>query len=261
MKKASIILVVFLVLINFSFVNAQSACCGLDVMAGMLLESGVYGGYGVQQFSAAGLNDYIKHYNEKRPSLLKKMDEFGFAHGWRIGANILQFQQKKMLYGLNVFYQQTQEKHEASAMLPNDISAKREYALTLYSYGFGFAVSYVINKSFDYKIIDAKINWNKAKLVNKYTEGTNPSTEQVLKNPDALIGGQVSTGLLFYPFPPYISLEANVGYSYFTIDEMQFESSSAYLAKNEDSNEKMDNFIDGGGFFAFAHLNIAIPFF
>lgn len=261
MKKASGVLVMFLVLTNFSFINGQSACCGLDVMAGLLLESGVYGGYGVQQFSATGFNDYIKHYNEKRPTLTKKMDEFGFSHGWRIGANLVQFQNKKMLYGLNVFYQQTQEKHEATTLLPNDISAKREYALTLYSYGFGFAVSYVINKSFDFKIIDTKINWNKVKLINRYIEGTNPSTEQVIKNPDASIGLQASTGLLFYPLPPYISLEANVGYSYFTIDEMQFESSSAYLANNEDSNEKMDNFIDGGGFFAFAHLNIAIPIF
>ena len=33
---------------------------------------------------------------------------------------------------------------------------------------------------------------------------------------------------------------------------MQFESTKSYLSTNEDSNEKMDNFIDAGGFFAFA---------
>ncbi|MDY0081987.1 MAG: hypothetical protein RBR74_02275 [Ignavibacteriaceae bacterium] len=259
MKSATIVLALFFVL-NFSTLTNAQVCCGIDAIAGMLLQSGVYGGYGVQQFSAAGFNDYIKHYNEKRPALTQKMDEFGFAYGWRAGANIIQFQDKNMLYGLNVFYQQTIEKHQANAMLPNDITGKREYKLTLASYGFGFAASYVINKSFDYKIIDAKLNWNKATLINKYTEGTNPSTEQKLQNPDASIGGQVSTGILFYPLPPYISIEVNAGYSYFTIDEMQFESTSTYLAKNEDSNEKMENFIDGGGFFAFAQLNIALPF-
>jgi len=66
-------------------------------------------------------------------------------------------------------------------MLLNDITGKREYALTLASYGFGMAVSYVISKSLDYKIIDAKLNWNKATLINKYTEGTNPSTDRSFK--------------------------------------------------------------------------------
>ena len=261
MKKIIVVLSLFVVFVNPTLFAQSTACCGLDFFAGMLLQSGVYGGYGVQQFSATGLNDYIKVYNQNRPNLIKKMDDFGFTHGWKFGANLIQILDERMLYGLNFYLQQTREKHEASTTLTNNIPAKREYTTTLSSYGFGVSISYVINRSFDYKIADIKMSWNKAKLVNKYTEGTNPSTEQVLKNPDANIGGAISTGLVYYPFPPYISLEANVGYSYFTIDEIQFESSGQYLARNENSNEKMDNFIDGGGFFAFAHLNIAIPIF
>lgn len=260
MKNASVVLFVFVLFLSSSLIKAQSACCGLDIVGGMLLESGIYGGYGIQQFSATGFNDYIKVYNENRPALTDKMDEFGFSHGWKVGANILQFQDDDMLYGLNFFYQQTQEKHEATASLTNDIQAKREYALTLISYGFGVSFAYVMSNSFDFKIADVKVNWNKAKLVNKYSEGTNPTTEQVLKDPEASIGGQISTGIVYYPFPPYISLEANVGYSYFTIDQMQFESGQ-YLVQNENSTEQMENFIDGGGFFAFAQLNIAIPIF
>lgn len=260
MKKFSVVLFVIVLLSNTSLVKAQSACCGLDILGGMLLESGIYGGYGAQQFSAKGFNDYIKVYNDNRPALTKTMDDFGFAHGWKVGANLLQIQDDDMLYGLNFFYQQTQEKHEATATLTNNIPAKREYALTLISYGFGVSFSYIMSNSFDFKIADIKMNWNNAKLINKYTEGTNPTTEQTLKSPEASIGGQISTGLVYYPFPPYISLEANVGYSYFTIDQMQFESGQ-YLAQNENSNELMENFIDGGGFFAFAQLNIAIPIF
>lgn len=260
MKKLSVVLVALVLSVNSSFVKAQS-CCGLDYAAGMLLESGVYGGYGVQTFQPTGLNDYIKVYNQNRPALTKNMDKFGFAHGWRVGANIFQIESGKMLYGVNAFYQQMQEKNEAAATLTNDVSAKREYSLTLISYGFGIAVSYIINKNFDFKIADVKINWNNAKLVNRYTEGINPATEEVLKNPDANIGGQISTGILYYPFPPYVSIEANAGYSYFKINEMKFEASGQFLARNENSVEKMDNFIDGGGFFAFAQLNIAIPIF
>jgi hypothetical protein len=261
MKNFSVVLFTFVLFLNSSFIKAQSACCGLDMIGGMLLESGIYGGYVAQQFSAAGFNEYIKVYNNNRPTLNKKMDEFGFAHGWRVGANLLNVQDDNMLYGLNFFYQQLQEKHEATATLTNNIPAQREYALTLFSYGIGISFSYVMSKNFDFKIADVKVNWNKAKLVNKLTEGTNPTTEEVLKDPESSIGGQISTGLVYYPLPPYISLEANVGYSYFTINEMQFETSNQFLAKNENSSEKMENFIDGGGFFAFAQLNIAIPIF
>jgi len=259
MKKFSVVLLVFILFSSSSLIKAQSACCGLDIVGGMLLESGIYGGYGAQQFSAKGLNDYIKVYNDNRPALTNKMDDFGFAYGWKVGANIVQLQDDDMLYGLNFFYQQLQEKHEATALI-NNVPAKREYALTLISYGFGISFSYVLNNSFDFKIADLKMTWTNAKLINKYSEGTNPSTEEVLKNPEANIGGQISTGIVYYPFPPYISLEANVGYSYFTIDQMQFESGQ-YLSQNENSNELMENFIDGGGFFAFAQLNIAIPIF
>jgi len=259
MKKFSVALLVFILFSSSSLIKAQSACCGLDIIGGMLLESGIYGGYGAQQFSAKGLNDYIKVYNDNRPALTNKMDDFGFAYGWKVGANIVQLQDDDMLYGLNFFYQQLQEKHEATALI-NNVPAKREYALTLISYGFGISFSYVLNNSFDFKIADLKMTWTNAKLINKYSEGTNPSTEEVLKNPEANIGGQISTGIVYYPFPPYISLEANVGYSYFTIDQMQFESGQ-YLSQNENSNELMENFIDGGGFFAFAQLNIAIPIF
>lgn len=261
MKNFSVFLFVLILFSGPSLFAQGSACCGLDYMAGFLLESGVYGGYGVQQFSATGFNDYIKVYNNNRPALTKKMDEFGFVHGWRVGANILNIQDDNMLYGLNIFYQQTKETHGATATLANDITAKREYDLTLISYGFGISFSYVLSNSFDFKIADVKMNWNNAKLVNRYTEGTNPATEEILKNPDANIGGQISTGLVYYPFPPYISFEVDAGYSYFQINEMQFETSAQFLAKNENSGEKMENFIDGGGFFAFAQLNVAIPIF
>ncbi len=60
MKNFSVVLFALLVFSNSSLIKAQSACCGLDFMAGMLLESGIYGGYGAQQFSAAGLNGIVK---------------------------------------------------------------------------------------------------------------------------------------------------------------------------------------------------------
>ena len=83
--------------------------------------------------------------------------------------------------------------------------------------------------------------------------------EQKIESPETSIGFIAGTGLVFYPVPPYISIEVNAGYSLFSINEMEFDG-GGLLAKNEDSNEAMDNFIDGGGFFAFAHLMVSIPF-
>ena len=168
MKYFSFVLLASVLFFNSSLLNAQSACCGLDFMAGMLLESGVYGGYGAQQFSATGLNGIVKTFNQQN-TVTSKMDEFGFAHGWRVGANLLNVQDENMLYGLHIFYQQTQEKNEATITSTNGIPAKREYALTLISYGFGISFSYVLNNSFDFKIADIKMSWNNAKLLNKYT--------------------------------------------------------------------------------------------
>ena len=102
------------------------------------------------------------------------------------------------------------------------------------------------------------VTWTSADLINKYTDVTS-STEQKLSSPESAVGGSFATGLVFYPLPPYVSIEANVGYSLFSIDEMRFDDQSS-LQVDENTSELMTNFIDGGGLFAFIQLNVAVPF-
>lgn len=258
MKKAIITFSLFSALFISTKVS-YAQCCGADAVLAMLVQSGINGGYGIQYYNPTGLNGYIDAYNLKYTSTLKtKMDNFGTAMGFKVGANLVQFQQDNILIGLKVAYNQMNEKNSATADISPGITAKREYDLTLRTFGVGFATSLIMSKRLDIKFLDAMLTWNSVKLLNKYSDPTT-STEEKLESPESKIGYTVGAGLTFYPLPPYISIEATGGYSFFSIPEMKFDSGQ-FLTQSPDINVKMDNFIDGGGFFAFIQLNLAVPF-
>lgn len=238
---------------------AQDDCCGIGSLFGSLLRSGISGGYGIQQYSAEGWNNYISVYNQNRVSTLtKQMDDFGSAKGFRIGANLLQIQTDQVLVGFKFFFQRMTEENEATA----DISAgtaRREYELNMNTWAIGGSVSYVVSKYFDIKIADLMVTFTSTELKNREIFPNQPVSEQILESPETSTGFIFGSGVVFYPLPPYISIELNGGYSLFSVDEMEFEN-GARLSVDENSNEVMTNFIDGGGFFAFAQLNVGIPF-
>ena len=239
--------------------QAQQDCCGAGSLMSVLFNSGVYGGYGIQKFNANGLNHYIDVYNKKRTSTLtQKMDSFEQVKGFRVGANVFQFLVDDILLGMKVSYQWMKEKNEARANLTAGGTARREYELTLKQFGIGMSVAYYANKYIDIKIADLFLTWNSADLVNRLVE-LNNATEQKLTSTENPIGFNVAAGLTFYPLPPYIALEATVGYAFFSIDKMQFEDGSL-LQVDEDTSEAMTNFIDTGGIYAFIQLNLVIPF-
>jgi len=225
---------------------------------GMVFNSGVYGGYGIQMFRAEGFNHSIDIYNQRRETTLtKKMDEFGTATGFKVGANIFQFLVDDILMGMRVSYQWMKEKNEATANLTNG-TARREYDLTLKTFGIGMFFSYYASRRWDIKFLDATLTWNNADLVNRLIEPAQ-TTEQKLSNPESVIGFSLAGGITFYPLPPYISLEGSVGYSFFSIEEMEFEDTGGKLQVDEGTATPMTNFIDGGGLFAFIQLNISVP--
>jgi len=239
--------------------KAQDDCCGVGSIFSMLVQSGIQGGYGLQQYSAAGWNHYVDVYNENRTeTLTKKMDNFGTAMGFKIGANIIRIQQEDVLFDVKLSYSWMKELNEATADLPIGGNAKREYELKLGTFGIGIGISYVLSTHFDIKILDGMITWTSADLINKYSD-VEVNTEEKLSSPESALGGSFGSGVVFYPLPPYVSIEANVGYSLFSIDEMRFNDQSS-LQVDENTSELMTNFIDGGGVFAFIQLNVAVPF-
>ena len=92
MKKDSLILcAVILIFLGISTSKAQDDCCGLGSIFSSVLQSGIFGGYGFQQYSAEGWNDYVSTYLESQNV---SYDDFGFAHGWLVGANLIQLREE-----------------------------------------------------------------------------------------------------------------------------------------------------------------------
>jgi len=210
--------------------KAQDDCCGVGSIFSSLLQSGIFGGYGVQMYSAEGLN----------AELPEGFEEYGTAMGWRIGANIIQLRREQLLIGLKFYYQQMTETQDATG---------QEIQLDLKQWNLGMSFSYIVSNSFDIRIFDAMLSWTSAEVKN-----TGEGFEDIVfKSPEASIGFTADAGIVFYPFPPYVSLEVLGGYSIFSVDKVNLESGSS-------GQSTINDFVDGGGFFAVAVLTVGIPF-
>jgi hypothetical protein len=180
-----------------SSLKAQDDCCGMGSIFSSLLQSGVFGGYGVQMYDAKGLNEVLPAEGFK---------DFGTSWGWRVGANIIQLQQKDLMMGLKFYYQQTTEKQSI-----ND----QEIKLDLKQLNLGISFSYIVNNNFDIRVFDALMTWTNVELTND-VQGFE---KDVYKSPGSNIGFTFDTGIVFYPLPPYLSIEVIGGYSFFSVDE------------------------------------------
>lgn len=250
-------IIFFSILILFSS-PTYSQCCAGDFIVKKLAKSGIQAGYGVQFFDPAGLNRYIDFYNAKYAVYLSKnMEKFGVAQGIVIGANLIQFQLDEFLIGLKLNFSQMKQKRSAKRTLIVGGDVDEEYALTLTSFGLGITSSLVISKRFEAKFLDAILTWNSAKLVNSYVD-VYTTSEQVLTSPRRKLGLLLGAGIVFYPLPPILALEATGGYSFITLGKMQFDNGEL-LAQSPDGGAAMENFIIAGGFFASLQLNVSLP--
>ena len=242
MKKLFTVVFVFLLTVSSSTtLRAQSDCCGLGSIFQSLVQSGIYGGYGLQLYSAKGLNEVL-------PDGFK---EFKTAYGWRAGANIVGFRQNDFLVALKFYYQSMTEKQDRTDE-QNGETFTQELDLKLNQLGLGMSFSYIIGKNFDIRIFDGILTWNSTKLTNSF-QSSNPPEDDVYESPESSIGFTFDTGVVWYPFPPYLSIEVIGGYSIFSIDKATLKSGSSTLTTITDP-------INGGGLFAMAVLTIGIPF-
>ena len=241
-------LVPFLLGIIFFFTlpqltKAQNDCCGVGSIFSSLVQSGVFGGYGMQQYDAKGLNDVLP--------VGAGFNDFGTAWGWRAGANLIAIRQNDFIVALKFYYQALTEKQEITGDTGGE-PYTQELKLNLNQLNLGMSFSYILNKSFDFRIFDAYLMWTSAKLTNSFTMN-NPPADDVYKSPESNIGFSFDTGLVYYPLPPYLSFEVLGGYSIFSIDKANLDSGSSELTSIPD-------LVYGGGFFAVAVLTVGIPF-
>ena len=171
--------------------------------------------------------------------------------GLRVGANIIQLQRSQLLMGLKFYYQSMTEKQEAVGTFSGE-PATQEMKLSLTQLNLGISFSYIINNSFDIRIFDIYIAWTSGELTNTI-KSINAPPEDVYKSPETNTGFTADAGFVYYPFPPYVSLEVLGGYSLFSIEKVELEGGNNFPTGNTD-------FIDSGGFFAVAVLTVGIPF-
>lgn len=231
-KTTQLFKAIFIITIIFqSSLKAQDDCCGTGSIFSSLLQSGIFGGYGVQMYDAKGLNEVL-------PS--EGFKDYGTSWGWRAGANIIQLQREDLMMGLKFYYQQMTEKQNIT---------DQEIKLDIKQWNLGTSFSYIVNNNIDIRIFDAMISWTNVELKNS-VQGFE---DDVYKSPESNIGFTFDTGVVYYPFPPYVAIEVLGGYSFFSVDE-------ATLEKGESNLERIEKIVDGGGFFAVAVLTIGIPF-
>lgn len=227
--------------------NAQDDCCGLGSVFSSLVQSGIFGGYGIQQYDALGLNEVI----ENTPGLAENFNEFGTAWGWRLGANIIGIREDNILLTLKFYYQQATEKQEATGTYQGN-PATQKLQLDIKNWNIGMSFSYVLSKNFDIRIADLLLTFTNATFKNEIRTANGPP-EDKYESPDTHTGFTFDAGLVFYPLPPYIAIEVLGGYSLFAVEKVQLEGNNSFFPSNSD-------FIDGGGFFAVAVLTVGIPF-
>lgn len=241
-RYITVFILAIALVINFSSsVYSQDDCCGIGSIFSSLIQSGIFGGYGLQQYSAKGLNEVLPQD--------AGFKDYGTAWGWRVGANVIQVRQRNILIGLKFYYQSMTESQER---VEQDFT--QEISLKLTQWNFGLSLSYIASQAFDIRIFDAYLSWTGAELTNKF-KTDNPPEDDVYKSPEASLGFTADAGIVWYPIPTatYMSLEVLGGYSLFSIDE-------AKLKEGTSSLQTIQDIVDGGGFFAVAVLTVGIPF-
>ena len=223
--------------------KAQDDCCGLGSIFSSLVQSGIYGGYGLQLYDAKGLNNVLPTDGGFK--------DYGTSLGWRVGANLIGFRQRDFLVALKFHYQAMTETQEKTSGGGGE-SYTHEIKLDMSQWNLGMSFSYILSNNFDYRVFDAYLTWTNAKLTNSF-KFNNTSQDDVYKSPETNIGFTFDTGIVWYPLPPYLALEVLGGYSIFSVDK-------ADLKEGESELQSIPDIVDGGGFFAMAVMTVGIPF-
>lgn len=242
-----------LLILTFQTVTPQSVgfgCLGLV---------GGFGGYGVQQYEAKGLNGYFEHFNVKmKDSLINPVDDFKQAMGFRVGINVFRADISGFILTVKGFYQFLNEKKDAEMNLANG-QAFISSELQLNHFGAGIDIGLSLSQALNWKVIDASVLFNSAQLTNTRNYPGIATQINKYESEETSIGYTIGTGVIFYLIGKYVSLEALAGYTVFTINRMRLEGTETYLTVNEDSNVILERLIDNGGFNAVIQLNIGIP--
>ncbi len=229
-------------------ISAQT--CGF----GCLGLSGVYGGYGYQQFNADGLNNFITLQEAYSSLSLPEIKKIKDAKGFRVGANLIRFDYKNFIFSLKGSYQFLESKQSVSLtseQSENYISAD----LKLDYWAVGIDFGYSVSSFFDFKFADAQVTFHSSKL--NLTRGIGSiKNENEYKTDKSVTGYFIGSGFILNFVKNYLSFEATAGYTNFRIKELKDDKNISIPVGNNNSD-----LIKSGGLTVFGQLNIGIPLY
>ena len=154
--------VLFLVLILICSKTSSAQSFGF----GCLGFVGGYGGYSYQVYKPTGFNEYIQDFNDNRQdSLSTSMSKFGKAQGFRVGINFFRADIRGFILTAKGFYQLLTEKHDAlvNSSFGNTSTISE---LSIKNWGVGIDLGTALTGGISWKVIDAALLFNSAKLTN-----------------------------------------------------------------------------------------------
>jgi hypothetical protein len=247
---------IFLIIISISsFAEAQTfgfGCLGFV---------GGYGGFTYQQYSAAGLNDYLEYFNQFE-NTIDPVAEFNSAIGYRVGLNLFRATfENGIIVTAKGFYQYLSKKNKGTVGVGvNDDNYSMD--LTFKNWSVGFDVGWEFTKVVSWKILDGSLNFNNVTL----TQTTDLPGETIVnkyKSDSGVFGYSLGTGIIVAILKDYVSIEGLVGYTFLKIDELKSDDGTQFMSDIVlpaiYPALRSDNLIDSGGFSAVIQINVGFP--
>ena len=220
---------------------------------------GGYGGFTYQKYNAAGLNEYIRFFNQLE-NTQKPVDEFSYATGYRVGLNLFRatFQSGIILTAKGSY--QSLDKTNKGAVGVSQADDNYTLDLDLKNWAIGFDVGWEFTKVLSWKILDGSLNFNNVKLTETNDYPGRTEVEKY-KSESSTIGYSIGTGIIVALVKDYLSIEGTAGYTYLSVENIYNDEGVPFLNPPSSFQQPYteNNFIDSGGFTALIQLNLGFP--
>ena len=255
MQKNILLLIFLFLLFSNQLIVAQTfgfGCLGFV---------GGYGGFTYQKYNPAGLNEYIREFNN-REFVNTPVDEFSQSLGFRVGLNFFRATfDNGIILTAKGFYQYTDKKNKGSVGVgQNDDNFSVD--LDARNWSLGFDVGWEFTKVISWKILDGSLNFNNVTLTETTDLVGAPTNLKKYKSNAGVFGYSIGTGVILAIIKDYLSVEGLAGYTYLVIDNVYDENGTPFLNPVQIPEQAIwtdSNFIDSGGFTAVIQLNVGFP--
>ncbi|MBU1101352.1 MAG: hypothetical protein KKA84_13200 [Bacteroidetes bacterium] len=218
---------------------------------GCLGLSGIYGGYSIQQFDAAPIEDAIGLYNISRNNMNDGL-KFDQLEGYRIGGNIFRARFSSLFITTKGYYQFLEQKQNGFSSEVASIK-KDEYKLSLNHWGLGIDIGFPLFSFLDWKILEGGVNFYDVDFDYESLLEAEGDLKVHYSTDEVTVGYYAGTGLILHIIPDYISVEGTAFYNFVGLSN--FITSDTDRLNLINTGEKLVE----GRFGAVVQINVGFP--